>query len=165
LFDNVGSDGLFLGRAGLGRSSQETRDSFTLLTFDNSETIIEDENLVLGNTSLGKLLVVKETDRGVVDGGVDEDGVNFLVATSTDASVTDTECLGRRSERRVSRTSRGGLLQNFTSRIKIKSEKKSLYVSFVFLHVFSSFLSPFSLSPRAKQPNGKLNLQRQQRTS
>ena len=104
---NIVTDGGSVN-VGLGRSGQESRQSRSLLSLKHGKTIFVEEFLVLYKTSLGCLLVVEVWDWFRVDGGVNEDGGDDLVASSIDFS--EFEVLGFISERGVSLASRWGLL-------------------------------------------------------
>lgn len=84
----------------LGGSSQESRKSGSLLALKFSQTILIHKSLVLREAALGGFLVVEGRRRSSVDGGVDEDRGDGLVAASADFSQA--EILGASSEGWVS---------------------------------------------------------------
>ena len=84
----------------LGGSGQESGDGRTLLALKGSKAVFVYKFLGLGKTSLGSFLVVEVGNRGSVDGGVDENGVDLLVTATVEAS--NTEVLGSLGERGVS---------------------------------------------------------------
>ena len=57
-----------------------------MLALKIGKTIIDKEFLVPGSSALSSLLVIKVRDGGSVDGGVDEDRGDGLVASSRDSS-------------------------------------------------------------------------------
>jgi hypothetical protein len=71
-----------------------------LLALKFSQTIFIDKNLVLCKAGLGGFLVVEGWRRVGVDGGVNENGGVFLVASSRD--ISKLEVLGGSSEGWVS---------------------------------------------------------------
>jgi len=114
----VKAEGEFLGndvatdRGGIGGrfggSGQEGGQGGSLLALKNSQTIIVGEHLVLCKAGLRSFLVVEVRNRGVVDSRVEEDGLDWFVATSV--NLSETEILGASSERGVSLALwRGGL--------------------------------------------------------